>query len=148
MTVINCTPHAIVLENSTETIRIPRSGTVLRIEQRRIMTGEYDVQLQPMGRSLRVPLTKLHTSLVNLDKLAEQILDLSQGGRRIVIVSGLLLDALKTPRHLSALNRCAAPDTSPDSAIRDEKGQIAAVRGLRVRRPNQYGVEGVERYTS
>ena len=40
------------------------------------------------------------------------------------------------------MNRCAAPDTSEASSIRNKQtGLLEAVYRLRVRRPNRHGVE-------
>lgn len=131
--VVNCCPHEIVIQGSRRKIVIPRSDVVLRLRHGIIMTGEYDVAT--MDNGLRVPLVRTYCDAREQDKMAERILELSGRGTKLVIVSGMVLDALDPYRHSSALNRCAAPDTSEQSAIRNKQsGLLEAVRRLRVRR--------------
>jgi len=121
--IINLTPHEIIIVNEgcpskvadrTELQqyvidRFPPSGLVARVKADRVKIGEYN----------GIPVFKTVFGGVEGLPAPERGV--------IYIVSTLVLQALKGKR-----NDVVAPDTSPQSAVRDESGKIIAVKGFQV----------------
>ncbi len=106
MGLVNLTPHKVTLVNGGLEWMIPPSGPAARVAVEKKKVGSYmtfPVYEQKFGE------------IENLPEKTEGV---------TYIVSSLVL--------LAACGRddLVAPDTSPESAIRDENGQIEAVQGL------------------
>lgn len=105
---VNCTPHALNIEGIGE---LPPSGILPRV------TTEYHHDLEINGVRVR---QKFYGSVTGLPDPVDGL---------TFIVSGLVRDAISVlPAHMRRPDVCA-PDTGAD-AIRNEQGQIVAVRGL------------------
>ncbi|MCX7946961.1 MAG: hypothetical protein N2557_08595, partial [Hydrogenophilus sp.] len=102
-TLVNLTPHEVVVEGNGEVIRIPPSGALARVT---------------MGRK-GVERTLMGMPFLTIGPIVTY--PLPQEGV-IYIVSSLMAQALKGRRDV------VAPDT--DRARRDEKGQIVSVPGF------------------
>ena len=106
---VNLTPHLIrVFKDNGEIIEIPPSGIVARVRTETVKVGEID--------GIDVVATRFG-EVENLPPPQEGV---------IYIVSTLVLSAI-TDRY-----DVVAPDTSPQSAIRDESGRIVGVRRFQV----------------
>ena len=107
---VNLTPHDIrvVLDDGRE-INIPASGTVARV----------NATAKTVDTINGVPVVR--TSFGDVQGLPEP-----QEGR-IYIVSTLVLQALGGQR-----NDVVAPDTGPQSVIRDESGRIVGIRRFQI----------------
>lgn len=110
--IINLTPHAIAIDGHGT---IQPSGTVARVA------------------TMRTGLGAVHGLRITAQNLGQvQGLPEPQDGT-IYVVSGMVLDAIKRVAGPAGSSRAGAdvfaPDTGAD-AIRDERGQIVAVRGL------------------
>lgn len=105
---VNLTPHAITIENGDGTrITVPPSGTVARVAEVR--------EMQLPFHGIRIMRTK---------KGHIENLPAPRPGY-VYLVSGMVLDSVSNFRH-----DVYAPDTGPD-AIRNDKGHIVAVKGLK-----------------
>lgn len=104
----NCTPHRITLR--------PDDGAEIIVEPSGIVPRVAVAQSQ-IGQIEGVPVVATTYGQV------EGLPDFNEGVT--LIVSGLVLSALGGQRP-----DCVAPDTSPAGAIRNEAGQIIAVRRL------------------
>ncbi|HCM36992.1 MAG TPA: hypothetical protein DIS53_03650 [Candidatus Wildermuthbacteria bacterium] len=111
MRLLNLTPHELVLvgENSDPIVRIPQSGQVARVATRATKVGEVEVD------GYIVPVVS--TEFGEIDGLPEA----TDG--TIYIVSIVALAALKGTRQ-----DVVAPDTGPQSAIRNADGTIKGVK--------------------
>lgn len=109
MRLINLTPHPITIvnDNCEQIALYPPSGTVVRAGSTQSECGMVD----------GIPLVETVFDLI--DELPEP-----QEGTAY-IVSWLVITNLPYPRY-----DFVAPDTGPDSAVRDEDGRIIAVRRL------------------
>lgn len=106
--VVNCTPHVITLIGKDgESTTFAPSGLVPRVA----------VTLEPVDGPL--PMVRTHYGAV--DGLPRP------SPNTLYIVSNVVLAALSGSRP-----DVIAPDTGPQSAIRDEAGQIIGVRNFRV----------------
>jgi len=111
MKVVNLTPHEITVEAGDGTRTFPPSGKVARVENVADKFGIVSLSLDnelawvtyKPGRVEGLPKPKPNT---------------------IFLVSAMVLAAVKGRDDLYA------PDTGPESAIRDEAGRIIAVRRL------------------
>ena len=105
---VNCTPHPITIQGLGD---LPPSGILPRVSK----DCSYDLEIN--GVRVRQKFYGAVTGLPNpVDGLT-------------FIVSGMVRDAISVlPAHMRRPDVCA-PDTGPD-AIRNDKGQIVAVRGL------------------
>jgi len=104
--IVNCTPHQInIRPEGLPEVVVPPSGVVPRVsvEQKIIAIIE------------GIPVVSTQYGAV------EGLPDPVEG--TVYIVSALVLSALVGSRP-----DCVAPDTSPTSAVRNENGQIVAVR--------------------
>ena len=107
MIVINLTPHKIVVRDG-ETVVFPPSGTVARVSAVSKEVGTVNgipVVRTEFGAVEGVPEPKPNT---------------------IYIVSSVVAQALKERRDL------VAPDTGPQSAIRDENGRIVGIKRFQI----------------
>lgn len=107
---VNLTPHPIVIAKETESIVIPRSNIVARVEVTKEKVGEIN----------EIPVYKnCYGNIENLPDPVEGI---------IYIVSTIVLQALKE----KGIKRSdvVSPDTT--NAVRDKDGNIIAVRGFQV----------------
>lgn len=113
---INLTPHDItVLDKDGNHITIERSGTIARIN-----SHVEEVKLTHLNK---FNVTKInYNGFSNLPELDDLKVE-----NKSIIVSSFVLDSL--PLEWSGV--AFAPDTSPESCIRDEKGLILAVKNLR-----------------
>lgn len=103
---INLTPHEIIVRTDAGDIKIPPSGKIARVEEfTTCASGEIE------GIPFRVGMS---TTPVGIP-------DREDG--KVYIVSRMVLDAMYFYR-----DDVFAPDTGPESVIRNEKGQIVAVR--------------------
>lgn len=117
MRLVNLTPHDLVvfLEEPTgsrlpRTVTIPKSGQTVRVASTAEVVGEVDLG------DARVPLVE--TKFGALEGLPEP----EEG--TVYIVSALALQAAKTAGRTDVI----APDTGPQSAVRDGDGNILGVR--------------------
>lgn len=113
MRLINLTPHAISLANEAgENIQtIPASGAVARVSMTVRDTGHrvagVPVVFQKTGKIEGLPVP---------------------GGYCLYIVSSIVLSALEQLPSCERRTDVLAPDTGPGSVVRNEAGQIVAVR--------------------
>ncbi len=106
MGLVNLTPHKVTLVNGGLEWMIPPSGRVARVA----------AEKKKIGSTMSIPIYE--------QKFGE-IFDLPEKTEGVTyIVSSLVLLAA------SGRDDLVAPDTSPESAIRGENGQIEAVQGL------------------
>lgn len=110
MEFVNLTPHTINIKTPDSTITIPPSGKVARVN----MLEKENMPIQIQGNSIPV----ISRSPVGIDNLPKP-----KDGT-IYLVSSIVLDNLQENR-----NDVFAPDTGI-TAIRNEKGQITAVKRL------------------
>lgn len=109
---VNLTPHDVVLCPEPQSkIVIPKSGTVARVATRKTKVSEIAIE------DKKIPVYEIQYG--NIEGLPEP-----QPGV-IYIVSLLVLQAVRGSR-----SDVVAPDTSPDSAIRDNSGNIICVKGF------------------
>ena len=127
---INRTSSDIVLRTGAGDVRIPPSRDVLKLDTEAVNVGRLDT----FDPGWVVPVVWICPKPGLLDEIATRICD-DTPEHHLSIVSGDLLDALskESPVQLTAMHCCVAPDTSPDSAVRDSEGRIIAVRRLRAR---------------
>lgn len=127
---INRTSRDIVLRTEVGDVRIPSSGDVLQVDSEAVNVGRLDMA----GHNCMLPVMWMCPKPKSLDEIATRICA-ETPEHHVAIVSGGLLDAFnkKYLVQLTAMHCCVAPDTSPDSAVRDHDGQIIAVRRLRAR---------------
>ena len=111
---INLTPHEVTIydDHGNIKLRIPPSGVVARVQTRSIIIGEIE------GVPLRI------TEYGDITDLPDP------QPNTIYIVSSILLIALKTKGIVR--NDVVAPDTNPDSVIRDSQGRIIGVKYFQV----------------
>lgn len=119
MKFINLTPHDIIVfrddnndNDVNDAITFPKSGDVARVESSRIYkknVNGFSLWEQVFGDVFGLP---------------------DPDPDKMFIVSGLVLTALKAAGD--ERNDVMAPDTSPDSAIRNKAGHIVGVRGFTV----------------
>ena len=112
---INLTPHPCVVFDAagvSEVARIAPSGQVARVKTTAIEAG------QVVEAGIKIPVVS--TTYGNVEGLAEP-----KDGM-IYIVSILVVTALR----MQGVNRpdVIAPDTGPDSVVRDQDGKIVGVR--------------------
>ena len=105
---INCTPHAVAVENGGKRTEYPPSGNVVRVTMAE----------KPAGTICRI--TAITRQIVGVEGLPA----LRPGD--VLIVSAMVLDHL--PPNLAAV----APDTGT-TAVRDEAGRLVAVTRFVVR---------------
>jgi hypothetical protein len=128
MKLVNMTPHDINIALNGATITVPKSGVVLRLE-------EHD---EPFNLNNPIPFVRRRFQAPNPNWVAEQAAQ-AEGVTlpdappvTIVLVSLPLLMSMPTNAIEALADRgiiVAAPDTGK-GAIRDEKGQIVAVKSL------------------
>jgi hypothetical protein len=116
MEFLNLTPHEVILEPADGARRIlPPSGTVARL----------NTEARETGALAGVPLVTIrHGAIIDLPA--------PQPGRAYIVS---LLVAAACPER----DDVVAPDTSPDSVVRDERGRIVAVRRLATFHDNGVG---------
>ena len=114
MKFVNLTPHEVVVygDDGSIRLRIPPSGTVARVETRSVVVGEVNgvpVRATEYGDIVGLPGPEADT---------------------VYIVSTVLLIALRA----KGINRddVVAPDTNPDSVIRDPEGRVIGVKYFQV----------------
>lgn len=131
---INRTPHDVVLRIGKEDIRISPSGGPLGYDLDSEEVGSID------GPGWRFPLRWVQPHSESLDSIAKRICD-EIPDDKLAIVSDSLLDAFDTRSRIQkrAMHSCVALDMSTRMAVRDNTGQIVAVRGLRIRGDAIYG---------
>lgn len=126
---INLTPHAITLEVNGERETIEPSGKIARVE-----TQEFDLGATANGvpiversfgevEGLPKPERKAFGWITDIEEFNRTAKPGELSNTTIYIVSSLVFAACAHRRDV------AAPDTG-ETAIRDEKGQIVAVRRL------------------
>jgi len=112
--IINLTPHEITIisEGGEEIMRIPPSGTVARVSVKSEVVGEVN----------GVPIRKtVYGDIVGLPEPRENT---------FYVVSTLVLIAA---REKGICRRdLIAPDTNPDSVIRDHQGRVVGVKYFQV----------------
>lgn len=110
--IVNLTKHRVnvVLEEENKTFGFEPSGTEARV------ASKQEVCADVCG----IPV--VHTTYSEVEGLP------TQEDGTVYIVSTLVLQALKA----NGINRpdCVAPNTSPAGAIRNELGQVVAVKGF------------------
>ena len=110
VTFVNLTPHDIVVyrdDDRTETI--PASGQVARVQTIQEQVDELNF----------IPVVR--TKFGEVEGLPEPRRD------TVYIVSSLVLQALRGSRK-----DIVAPDTGPESAVRDENGRIIGIRRFQI----------------
>ena len=114
MKLVNLTPHEVVVygEDGGIRLRIPPSGTVARVSTKSVIVGEINgvpVRATEYGDVTGLPDPEPGT---------------------VYIVSSVLLIALRA----KGINRddVVAPDTNPDSVIRDPEGRVIGVKYFQV----------------
>lgn len=114
MKVVNLTPHELtVYQDGQVMIRIPASGTVARVKSRATFVG--NVQLDDIYGGWTIPIVK--TEYGEIENLPDP-----QPGT-VNIVSILVAQVLQGKR-----DDVVAPDTGPESVVRDSEGKILGVR--------------------
>lgn len=125
---VNLTPHEIVIVRpERETLRIPPSGTVLRVkteslEVSRTKDGIPIHKVVPLAESLSDAMWTIRSHLYTPDE---------PWLCNYVILSGLALDWLEPRLTDEESVRVLAPDTGPGSVVRDAHGRIAGVQAFR-----------------
>lgn len=110
MAIINLTPHDITVFLSNDEKKIyPRSGRVARVS----------VKAEPIGEVDGVPTVQIEYG--EIEGLPER------PDGNYYIVSVLVLQAAERLDH-PMLPWLLAPDTGPESAVRDDQGRIVGVR--------------------
>jgi len=112
--IINLTPHEIVVmsEGGEEILRVPPSGTVTRVEVKTEVIGEIN------GVKVR---KVVYGDIVGLPEPRENT---------FYVVSTIVLLAL---REKGIYRRdLIAPDTNPDSVIRDPQGRVIGVKYFQI----------------
>ena len=111
MRFVNCTPHAINVQTEQGIITIPSSGISIRVESRQTQIGE--INGIPVVRTV-------YTGLSLPDPEPDTV----------YIVSTVVLQAARE----MGIQRddLIAPDTGPQSAVRNEAGQVVAIRRFQV----------------
>jgi hypothetical protein len=110
---VNLTPHAVNLlrEDGGLIVSVPPNGQVARVQTLATETGSVEIN----GYSIPIVSTE-YGEVENLPEPQEDT---------IFIVSVLVVSALKGQR-----NDVVAPDTGPESVVRDAQGQIRGVHRL------------------
>jgi len=106
--IINLTPHTITIQTDSKTYNVEPSGTVARVEQ--LPKG--------VGYVGDAGITYVKYEYSDVKDLPDP------QPNTIYLVSGMVLAAVKNRDDVYA------PDTSPRSVVRDEKGNIIAVKNL------------------
>ena len=106
--IINLTPHTITIQTEGETYNVEPSGTVARVEQ----------LPKAIGYIGDADISYVKYEYSDVKDLPDPQPD------TIYLVSGMVLAAVKNRDDVYA------PDTSPRSVVRDEKGNIIAVKNL------------------
>lgn len=140
--IINLTPHAVVVEavrprayedgsDGPCRVVIPPSGTVARVVERPVDGTTFRASLEVDGCWVQV--------LGPTDYGPVEGLPPEEFGGPLYLVSALVAAAVRAhvPTHgylpgYRERRDLLVPDTGPDSAVRDERGQIVAVRRLRL----------------
>ncbi len=128
--IINLTPHAIVVEavrprafedgsDGDCRVTIPSSGVVARVTEQPVSAATYRASIEVDGCQIQA-IGAVEYGLVE-GLPAETV------GGPLYLVSALVASAVRGELRGDLL----VPDTGPDSAIRDARGQIVAVRRLR-----------------
>ncbi|ADQ06175.1 conserved hypothetical protein [Caldicellulosiruptor hydrothermalis 108] len=108
---VNCTPHAINIQTEQGIVTIPPSGISIRIESQQTQIGEIN----------GIPVVRTVYTGLNLPEPEPDT---------VYIVSTVVLQAAREMGIQR--NDLVAPDTGPQSAVRDGTGQIVAVRRFQV----------------
>ena len=127
---VNLTPHKIAIVNGEEVIEISPSGTVARVKTVQKETGitvfgipvvktEY-TEIEGLPSVCENCLIK-HECTVSLEMRNGKTCGL-QFPEKIFIVSSIVAQAVKSRKDV------IAPDTSPESAVRDEEGRIIGIK--------------------
>jgi hypothetical protein len=112
MRFINCTPHAInILREDGSTVTVEPSGVVVRVESTQDTIGNID----------GIPVVRTVFTNVTLPEPQDGV---------VYIVSTVVLQALQQMNIQR--NDVVAPDTGPQSAVRNEAGQVVAIRRFQV----------------
>ena len=122
--IFNLTPHAVVIKpNDKSTIRYGPSGVVCRLVGSSVQIENADLTLK-----YEVPIY----SAPVLDK----VVGLPQDKTTTIIVSQMVAEFMaNSDYHKSYDGDILYPDTGPDSVIRNEKGEIEAVKRLCTYKP-------------
>lgn len=124
---VNLTPHNIDIYSADghRLFTIPKSGKVARVEANPEVVGDVG----------GIPLRKVSYGDITVD--GEPIFDyvarsVSSTGQVVYIVSIVVLQALKTKGYKLTTKsfRFVAPDTNPDSVVRDKDGNIIGVKAF------------------
>ena len=110
MKFVNLTPHRIVVRQPHGDLIIDPSGQVARLKTRQVVEHPWGYDMPPLAT----------TTLEGIEGLPEP----EEG--TIFVVSTLVAQAAARYGRRDVVS----PDTGPESAIRDESGQIVAVRRL------------------
>jgi hypothetical protein len=127
MKLVNMTPHDINIALNGATVTVPKSGVVARLEEH-----DEPHTLNPIPIVRRSFKTPDPAWIAELAAQAEGVTLPDAPPVTVVLVSLPLLMSMPTNAVETLADRgiiVAAPDTGK-GAIRDEKGQIVAVRGL------------------
>lgn len=140
--IINLTPHAVVVEavrarayedgsDGPCRVTIPPSGTVARVVERPVDGTTFRASLEVDGSMVQVLGPTIYGPVEGLPP--------EEFGGPLYLVSALVAAAVRAyvPTHgylpgYRERGDLLVPDTGPDSAIRNEQGQIVAVRRLRL----------------
>lgn len=119
--VVNLTPHdiTVILPDGSK-LTIPRSGTVVRVVTKRVLSGTLST---PEGE---IPLVRVRYG--EIEGLPEK-----PEPDTYYIVSLVVVQAVRASALLHRwAGRLLVPDTSPAGAIRDSEGRIVGVKALQV----------------
>ena len=137
----NLTPHEIVVfdeKGEKEILRIPPSGKVARVKSEQINTG-IEINGVPVVKTIFGEITGLPVVCENCktkpdkcplsvdrEKIRPKDFCEFQESKKYFIVSTLITQATKKRKDV------IAPDTSPESVIRDEKGRIIGIKRFQI----------------
>ncbi len=108
----NLTPHVIVIRPGDEEVVLPPSGQVARVS----VSAKELYKIAFAG--IRVPVVRTEFG---------DIVDLPDPDEGVIYVTSTLVAQAAAARGRTDV---VAPDTSPESAVRDQEGRIVAVRRL------------------
>lgn len=154
---LNLSPHTITLRKEVRNrdivgyseVEIPTSGyTVRLLVEECVSIPQVRSDIEGITTTaLSISEESVHNTVNEIITYVRQAIGLRSNGRLThdkcyPVVSGMVLDAITDYWHYSKLGnseaveqlvgRIVSPDTSPSSVIRNDRGQIVAVKRLRV----------------
>jgi len=134
---LNLTPHKITIVGENKSITLEPSGYVARVITRE--TKKYEVPIKQGDVTVIVPAVEREQVDVQLPDPREVLQSLNGISGVVLLVSSMVGDYVKNkglPPEWLAVARIgisitvAAPDTGPDSVVRDSEGRIIGVRRI------------------